>query len=183
MSAPWNKSNDESRQYIKKQRHFCAYKGLYSKCYGFSSSHVMMWELDKKKDWVLKDWCLQTVFLEKTLESPFYCKEIKPVNLKGNKSWIFIRRTDAVAEAPMLWLPDVKSQLIGKDPYCGKDWRQEEKGTSENEMVGWHHQLNGHEFEQTPEDGEGQGNLMCCTPWVCKDWDMTEQLKNNNKTK
>ena len=123
------------------------------------------WKLDHKEDWVPKNLCFWAVVWEKTLESPLDSKEIKPVNLKGNKSWIFIRRTDAVAEAPMLWLPDVKSQLIGKDPYCGKDWRQEEKGTSENEMVGWHHQLNGHEFEQTPGDGEGQGSLVCCSPW------------------
>ena len=106
----------------------------------------------------------QTVVLEKTLESPLDCKEIKPVNPKGNQPWIFIGRTDAKAEAPILWLPEVKSQLIGKDPDIGKDWRQEEKGAAEDEMVGWHHWLNGHEFEQTQGDGEGQGSLACCSP-------------------
>ena len=117
--------------------------------------------------------------LEKTLESPLDCKEIKPVNLKGNQSWIFIRRTDAVAKATMLWLPSVKNQLTGKDPDAGKDWRQEEKGTSENEIVGWHHRLNEHEFEQAPGDGEGQGSLACCSLWGGKELGMTEQLNNN----
>ena len=120
-----------------------------------------MWELDHKEGWAPKNWCFWTVVLEKTLESPLDCKESKPVNTKGNQSWTFIGRTDAEAEAPILWSPDVKSQLIGKDPDAEKDWRQEEKGTTEDEMVGWHHQFNEHEFEQTLGDGEGQGSPMC----------------------
>ena len=113
----------------------------------FSSSHVWMWELDYKESWALKNWSFWTVVLEKTLESPLDCKEIQPVHPKGNQSWIFIGRTDVEAKTPILWLPDVKSWLIWKDPDAGKNWRQEEKGTTEDEMVGWHHRLNGHEFE------------------------------------
>ena len=143
---------------------------------GFSSSHVWMWELNHKKSWEMKKWCLWTVVLEKTLEGPLDCKEIKPVNSKGNQSWIFIGRTDAEAKAPILWPPDAKSWLIGKDPDAGKDWRQEEKGTTEDEVVGWHHRLNGHEFEQVPGVGDGQGSLACCSPWGCKESDMTEWL-------
>ena len=140
-----------------------------------------MWELDHKEGWMLKNWCFWTVVLEKTLESPLDCKKIKPVNLEGNQSWIFIRRTDAKAEAPTLWSPGVKIWLLRKDPDAGKDWGQEEKGMMEDEMVGWHHWLNGHEFEQAPGDGEGQWGLVCCSPWGHKESDMTEQL-NNNKT-
>ena len=117
------------------------------KSYGFSSSHVWMWELDYKEIWAPKNWCFWNVVLEKTLESPLDCKETQPVYPKGNQSWIFIGRTDAEAEAQILWPSDVKNWLIGKDPDAGKDWRQEEKGTTENEMVGWHHRLNGDEFE------------------------------------
>ena len=135
-----------------------------------------MWELDKKKDWVLKDWWLQTVLLEKTLESPFYCKEIKPVNPKGNKSWIFIGRTDA--EAPILWPPDAKSWLIWRDADAGKDWRQEEKGMTKDEMVGWHHQRD--ELEETLGDGEGQWSLAFWVHEVAVS-DTTEWLKSNNK--
>ena len=133
-------------QHIKKQRHYFTSKGPSSQSYGFSSSHVWMWELDYKESWVPKNWCFWTMVLGKTLESPLHCKEIQPVNLKGNQSWILIGRTDAEAEPPILWPPDVKNRLIGKDPDAGKDWRQEEKGTTEDEMVGWHHQLYGHEF-------------------------------------
>ena len=115
--------------------------------YGFSSGHVGMWESDHKESWALKNWCFWTVVLEKTLESPLDCKEITPVHPKGNQPWIFIGRTDAEAETPILWPPDAKNWLIGKDPDAGKDWRQEEKGMTEDEMVGWHHRLNGHEFE------------------------------------
>ena len=118
--------------------------------------------------------------LEKTLESLLDCKEIKPVNPKGNQPWILIWRTDAEAEAPILWPPGVKKWLIGKDPDAREDRRQEEKGKTEDEMIGWHHQLNGHEFEQAPRDGEWQGSLVCCSPWGPKEWDTTEQL---NKTK
>ena len=132
---------------FKKQRHYFANKGPSSQGYGFSSSHVWMWELDYKESWVLKNWCFWTVVLEKTFESPLDCKEIQVVCPKGNQSWVFIGRTDVEAETPILWLPDVKSWLIGKDPDAGRDWGQEEKGTTEDEMVGWHHQLDGNEFE------------------------------------
>ena len=126
-----------------------------------------------------KNWCFWTVMLEKTLESLLDSKEIKPVHPKWNQSRIFTGRTDAKAEAPILWPPDAKSQLIGKDPDAGKDWRQEEKGTTEDETVGWHHQLNGHEFEQAPGDGEGQGSLVCCSPWGRKESQLTEWLNKN----
>ena len=128
--APWKKSYDQPRQHIKKQRHYLANKGPSSQGYGFSSSHVWMWELDYKESWVLKNWCIWTVVLEKTLESPLDCKEIQPVHPKGNQSWIFIGRTDAEAEALILWPPDAKNWLIKKDTDAGEDWRQEEKGTT-----------------------------------------------------
>ena len=133
-----------------------------------------------KKGWVPKNWCFWTVVLEKTLESPSACKEIKSVNPKGNQSWIFIARTDGEAEAPILGPPDAKSQLIRKDPDAGKDWRREEKWMTEDEMVGWHHQLNGHKFEQVLGDGEGQGSLACFSPWGCKESNTTEWLNNNS---
>ena len=136
-----------------------------SQRYHFSSSHVGMWELDHKESWVLENWGFQTVVLEKTLESSLDSKEIKAVHPRGNQPWIFIGRPDAEAEAPILWPPDAKSLLIGKDPDAGKDWGQVEKGVTEDEMVGWHHWFNGHEFEQAPRDTEGQGNLTCCNPW------------------
>ena len=117
------------------------------KAMAFSSGHVWMWELDCEESWAPKNWCFWTVVLEMTLESPLDCKEIQPVHPKGNQSWILIRRTDVEAETPILWPPDVKNELIWKDPDAGKDWRREEKGTAEDEMVGWHHWLNGHEFE------------------------------------
>ena len=135
-----------TRQHIKKQRHYFADKCPSSQSYGFSTSHVWMWELDYKESWALKNWCFWFVVLEKTLESPLDCKEIQPVHPKGDQSWVFIGRTDAEAETPVLWPPCAKSWLIGKDPDAGKDWRQEEKGTTEDEMVGWHNWLNGHEF-------------------------------------
>ena len=138
-----------------------------------------MWELDQKENRVLKNWCFQTVVLEKTLENPLDSKEIKPVNCKGNQPWIFIGRTDA--EAPILWSPDAKSWLIGKDPDAGKDWGQEEKVVIVDEMVGWNHRLNEHEFAQTQGDSEGQGSLRCRSPWVCKQSDITEWLDNRNK--
>ena len=142
-----------------------------------------MWELDNKKGWVPKNWCLQTVVLEKTLESPLDRKEIQPVNPKRNQAWIFIGRTDAEAEVPILRPPDVKNCLIWGEPDAGKDWRQEEKGTTEDEGVGWHQWLNGLEFEQTLGDGEGQGSLACGSPWGHKELDMTEQLSNTKNTK
>ena len=124
----------------------------------------------------LKNWCFWTVVLEKTLQSPLDCKAIKPVNPKEDQSWIFIGRTDAEAETPILWPSDVKNWLIGKDPDAGKDWRLEEKGMTEDEMVGWHHRLNGREFEQTLGIGDGQGSLVCCSAWGHKESDTTECL-------
>ena len=144
--TPWKKSYDQPRQHIKKQRHYFTNKGLSSQSYGFSSSHVWIWELDYKESWAPKYWCFWTVVLEKTLESPLDCKEIQPVNFKGNQSWIFTRSTDAEAETLVLWPPDAKNWLIWKDPDAGKDWRGEEKGTTEDEMVGWHHWHNGHKL-------------------------------------
>ena len=146
-SMPGLPVHDQPRQHIKKQRHYFVNKSPSSQGYGFSSGHVWMWELDYKESWVPKNWCFWTVVLEKTLESPLDCKEIQPDHPKGNQSWIFIGRIDAEADTPVLWVPDVKSWLIGKDTDAGKDWRQEDKGTTEDEMVGWHHWLNGHEFE------------------------------------
>ena len=152
--APWKESFEQPRQHIKKLRHYFADKGPSSQSYDFSSSHVQMWELDHKESWAPKNWCFWTVVLEKTLESPLDCKEIKQVNPKGNQSWIFIGRTDAEAETPILWPPDAKNWFIGKDPDAGKDWRQE-KGMTENEIVEWHHRLEGHEFEQALGIGNG----------------------------
>ena len=176
MVVSWKKSYDKPRQHIKNQRHHFADKGPYSQSYSFSSSHIWMWELDHKEGWELKSWCFQIVVLEKTLESPFDCNEIKLVNPKGNQSWIFIGRTDAKGEAPILWPPDAKSQLIGKDPDAGKDWRQEGKGMTEDEMVGWCHWVNGHEFEQAPGDGEGQGSLAMGVT-VRHDWATEQQSR------
>ena len=135
-----------------------------------------MWELDHKESWAPKNWCFWIVVLEKTLESPLDCKEIQPVHPKGNQSWMFIGRTDAEAETPILWPPDVKNWFIGKDPDAGKDWRQEEKGTTEEEMVGWHHWLDAQEFEQALGVGNGQAGLACYSPWGCKELDMSEWL-------
>ena len=126
-----------------------------------------------KESWAPKNWCFWTVVLEKTLESPLDCKEIPPVHPKGIDPWIFIGRTDA--DAPILWPPDAKNCLTGKYPDAWKDWRQEEKGMTEDEMVGWHHWLNGHEFEQVPGVGDRQGSLVCLSPWVSKDLDTTEK--------
>ena len=148
------KVNDQPRQHIKKQRHYFANKGPSRQGYGFSSSHVGMWELDYK-EW--KNWCFWTVVLEKSLESPLDSNEIQPVHSKGNQSWIFIGRTDAETEAPILWPPD-----------AGKDWNQEEKGTTEDEIAEWHHRLNGHEFKQALGDDEGQESLACCNRGVAK---------------
>ena len=152
---PWNKkmlasgmeSYDQYRQHIKKQKHCFANKVPSSQGYGLSSSHVWMLELNYKESWVLKNWCFWTVVLEKTLESPLDCKEIQPVHPEGDQSWVFIERTDVEAETPILWPPDMKNWLIGKDPDSGKDWRWEKKGRTKDEMVGWHHQLTGHGFE------------------------------------
>ena len=143
--ASWKESYDQARQHIKKQRHYFANRGPSSQGSGLSSSHVWMWELDYKESWAPKDWCFWTVVLEKILESPLDCKEIQPVHPKGNQSWIFTGTTDVEAETLILWPPDAKNWLIGKDPDAGKEWRQEEKGMTD--VVGWHHRLNGHEFE------------------------------------
>ena len=150
--------------YIKTVTKVHMVKAMVLSSCGFTSSHVWIWELDHKEGWAPENWCFWTVVLEKTLESPLDCKELKPVNLKGNTPWIFIGRTDAEAEAPILWPPDAKSQLTGKDPDAGKDWGQEEKGQQrmvEDEMVDWHHWLSVYESEKTPGDGEGQGSLTC----------------------
>ena len=155
MLAPWKESYDQPRQHTKKQRHCLANKGPYSQSCGFSSDHVWKWELDHKESWALKNWCFWTVVLEKTLESPLDCKKIQPVHPKRDQSWVFIVRTDAEAETLILWPPDAKNWLIWKDPDAGKDWRQEEKGTTEDEMFGWHHWLNGHEFGLTLGVGNG----------------------------
>ena len=137
---------DQPREHIKTQRHYFANKGPSSQGYGFSSGHVWMWELDCEESWGPKNWCFWTVVLDKTLESPLDCKEIQPVHPRGDQSWVFIVRTDVEAEFLILWTRHAKSWLIGKDPDAGRDWGQEEKGTTEDEMAGWHHRLNGHEF-------------------------------------
>ena len=129
-----------------------------------------------------KNWCFWTVVLERTLESPLDCKKIKPVSPKGNQPWIFIGRTDAEPEAPVLWPPDTKSWFIGRNPDAGKYWAQEEKGVTEDEMIGWHYQLSGHEFEKTPGDSERQESLVCFSSWGHKESDMTEQLNTNNSS-
>ena len=133
-----------------------------------------MWELDCEESWALKNWYFWTVVLEKIPQSPLDCKEIQPVHPKGDQSWVFIGRTDAKAETPILWPPHVKSWLIWKDPDAGKDWGLEEKGTTEDEMAGWHHRLDGHEFEWTPGVGDGQGGLACCDSWGRKESDTTD---------
>ena len=147
MLALWKKTYDKPRQHIKKWRHYFTNKDPSNESYGSSSGHVWMWELDYKESWVPKSWCFWTVVLEKTRESPLDCKEIQPVHPKVDQSWVFIGRTDIEAETPILWAPDVKNWLIRKDSDAGKDWGQEEKGTTEDELAGWHHRLNGYEFE------------------------------------
>ena len=141
MIAPWKKSCDKPRQHIKKQRHYFVDKSLYGQTYDLPSSQVWMWELDHNEGWVPKNWYFQTAVLEKTLESPLDSKEIKPVSPNGNKPWIFIGRIYAEAEAPIVWPTDAKSQLIGKDPDAGKDWRHREKEVTEDKMAGWHPSL------------------------------------------
>ena len=147
-----------------------------SQSYGFSSGNVCMWELDHKESWALKNWYFQTVVLEKTLESPLDYKEIQQVYPKEDQSWVFTGRTDAEAETPILWPPHAKSWLIGKDSDAGRDWEQEEKGMTEDEMAGWHHWLDGRESEWTPGVGDGQRGLACCDSWGCKESDTTEPL-------
>ena len=169
MLTPWKESHDQPRQHIQKQRHHFVNKCLSSQGYGFSSGRVWMSELDYKESWVQKNWCFWTVVLEKILESPLDCKEIQPVHPKGDQSWVFIRRTDVEGETPVLWLSDAEGWLIWKDPDAGKDWGQEEKGTTEDEMVGWHHWLSGHGFGWTPGVGDGQWGLARCGSWG-HDW-------------
>ena len=179
--APWKKSYDKHTQHIKKLRYNFGDKGPSSQSYGFSSSHVWMWELDHKESWATKNWCFWTVVLEKTIESPLESKEIKPVNPKGDQPWDFFGRSDIEAEGPILWPPDVKSRLAGKTPDDGEDWGQEKKRATEDELVGWHRRLNGREFEQTQGDSEGQGSLACCSSRCHKESDMTERLNDNIK--
>ena len=178
MLAPWKKSYDQPREHIKKQRHYVANKGLYSQIYCFSSSHMWMWELDHKESWMLKNWFFLTGVLEETLQSPLDYKKIKLVNPKCKtvlnihwKGWCWSSNSLATC---------CKNRLIRKDSDTRKDWRQEEKGATENERVGWHHRLNGHEFEQALGDSEGQGNLVCYSPWGRKESDMIEQLNNKS---
>ena len=161
---------------ILKKRCSFVNKGPSSQGYGFSSGHVWMWELDYKENWAPKNWCFWTVVSEKTLESPLDCKKIQPVHPKGAQSWVFIGRTDVEAETPILWPPGAKSWLIGKDPDAGKDWGQEEKGTTEDEIVGLHHQLAGHGFGWAPGVGDGQGGLVCWGSWGHRELDTTEWL-------
>ena len=145
---------------------------MYSIC-GFSSSHIQIWELEFKENWVQKNWCFWTVVLEKTLESPLDCMVIQPVHPKGTQSWIFIGRTDSEAETPILWPPECEELTHLKRPWRWERLKMGVEGMTGNEMVGWHHQLSGQEFEQTPGDGEGQGSLVCCSPWVHEESDTT----------
>ena len=183
MLTPWKKSYDQPRQHIQKQRYYFANKGPSSQGYGFSCGHVWMWELDCEEGWAPKNWCFWTVVLEKTLDSPFDYKEIQPVHSKGDQSWVFIGRGDVEAETPILWPPHEKSWLTGKDSDAWRDCGQEEKGTTENEIVWWHYWINGHEFGWTLGVGDVQGGLVCYGPWGCKESDMTEWLNNISQLK
>ena len=176
MLAPWKVSCDKPRQQIKKQRYHFVNKISYSQSYVFCSSHVQMWELYNNESWALKNWCFWAVVLEKTLESPMDCKEIQAAHSKGDQSWDFFGRNDAKAENTIVWPPHTKNWLTGKDPDAGRDWGQEEKGTTEDEMAGWHHWLDGREPEWTPGVGDGQGGLACCNLWGHKELDTTEWL-------
>ena len=164
-----------TRQHVKAETLLCWQRFIYSKLL-FSNSHVWMWELAHKESWALKNWCVWTVLLEKTRESPLDCKKMKSVHPKGNQSWVFIGRTDVEAETPKLWPPGLDNWLIRKDPDMGQDWKQEEKRMTEDEMAGWHRQLNGHEFEQAAGVVDGQRSLAYCSPWGHKESNMTEQL-------
>ena len=177
MLAPWKKSYDQSKLHVKKQRPYFTNKGLSSQCYGFSSSHVWMWELDHKEGLATKNWCFWTVVLEKALGSPLECQEIKPVHPKGNQSWIFIGRTYAEAEAPILWPPDAKSHLTGIDPDAGKDWGRKRRW---QQKMRW---LDGITYSMDMSLSNLQGmvkDLAWCSPWGSKELDMTEQLNNRN---
>ena len=170
MLGPWKKNYDKPRCVLKPGGITLPTKVMYTQNYDFSSSHVWKWELNYKKGWVRKNWYFQMVVLEKISKNS--SKEIIPINPKGNKPWRVIGKTDVEAEAPILWPPDVKNWLIGKDPDAGKDWRHEKKGMTEDEIVGWHHWFNEQEFEQTPGDNEGQGSQVCSS-WGRKELDMT----------
>ena len=173
MLAAWKENYDKSRQHIKKQKHHFANKGLYNQSYGFPVviNRCFIWTIKKAEGQRIE--AFELLWVPKTLESPLDSKEIKSVNPKGNQPWIFIGRTVAEVEDPMLWLSDAKSQHNGKEPDAGKYRRQWEKGTIEDEMVGWHHWLNRHEFKQTLEESEGQGSLVCGSPWGQREPDMT----------
>ena len=171
MLTPWKKSYDQPRQHIKKQRHYFTNKGLSSQSYGFPSGHVWMWELDYKESWAQKNQCFQSC--GGAGEDSWELKEIKLVHPKGKQSWIFIGRSDDEAETLILWPPDVKSQLTWKDPDAGKDWEQEEKEATEDEMTRQHHWINGHKFEQNLGDSGRQRTLACCSPWDRKESDKT----------
>ena len=171
--TPWKESYDQPRQHIKKQRHYFVNKGLSNQGYGFSNGHIWMWELDCEESWVLKNWCFWTVVLEKTLESPLDCMEIQPSILKEISPGCSLEGLMLKLKLPILWPPDAKSWLIGKEPDAGKDWGQEEKGMTEDEMVWWHHRLNRHGFVWTPGAGDRQGGPVCCGSWGCRfghDW-------------
>ena len=182
MIASWWESDDKPRQRVEKQRHYSADKGPYSQGCDLPSGHVQLWKMDRKEGRTPKNWCLWTVVLKKTPESPLDSKEIKPVNLKGDQPWLFTGRTDAEAKAPVFWSPDAKSQLIGKHPDAGKDLGQKEKRASEDEMAERHHRCNEHELGQTLGDGEGQGGLEYCGPWGCKE-SKTGRLKTTTTNK
>ena len=164
------------KMFLRKSKCYFPNKGPSSQGYGFSSSRVWMWEKDYEESWAPKNWCFWTVVLEKTLESPLDCNEIQTVHSKGDKPWDFFGRNDAKAETPVHWPPHAKSWLIGKDSDAGRDWGQKEKRTTEDEMAGWHHRLNGRAFEWTPGVGNGQGGLACCDSWGHKESDTTERL-------
>ena len=176
MLASWKESCYKSRQLIKKQRHHFAKKG---QSYIFSVSHAQM-NMGDEEGWAPKNWCFQTVVLEKTLENPLDSKNIKAVSLKGNQSWIFIGRADAKAEAPLLWSLDLKRRFTGKDPDAGKNWRRKVKGAAEDEIIRYHHWLNGREFEQILGDSGGQRSLVCYSPLGSQKSDMTQWLNNNS---
>ena len=172
MLAPWKKSYDKTRQCIKKQRHYFADKGPLSQSYGFSSSHVWIWELDHKESWVPKNWCFWIVVLERLLKVPWTARRSNQSILKENSPEYSLEGLILKLKLHTLatWCKEPT------DPDAGKDWRQEKKGTTEDEMVGWHHQLDGYEFEQAPGVGDGQGSLECCSPWCHKESDRTEWL-------
>ena len=167
----WQESDDKPRQCVEEQTYYSANKDPYSQGYGLPSGHIWLWELDQKKAECQRIDAFSTVVLGKTPESPLDNKKIKPVNLKGDQPWIFTRRTDTEAEAPVFWSSDVNRQLTGKLPDAGKDWGQKEKKASEDEMAGWHRWCRGHEVRQIPGDGEGQGGMACCSPWGHKESD------------